>query len=101
MSDVDLTLRPKKRDVTIEYCVPCDYSADALRTAETLVRDYQHVLNRLELVMGSKGVFDVKVDGDVIFSKEEEERHPQPGEVLQRFRQVVGADVETYPRQEN
>jgi hypothetical protein len=34
-----------------------------------LVRDYQHVIADLTLVMGSKGVFDVTVDGELLFSK--------------------------------
>jgi predicted Rdx family selenoprotein len=57
---------------------------------QDLLFNYQHVIEELRLVMGSKGVFDVRVDGDVIFSKHAAGRHAKPGEVLDRFREVVG-----------
>lgn len=98
MSDVELSLTPKKHTVTIEYCVPCDYSARALQVAGELVRNYQHLLDNLVLEMGSKGVFAVRVNGDTIFSKRQEGRHPAEGEVLKRFRAHVG-EVNVYPRQ--
>lgn len=98
MSDVELSLTPKKHTVTIEYCVPCDYSARALQVAGELVRNYQHVLDELVLEMGSKGVFAVRVNGDTIFSKRKEGRYPERGEVLQRFRERAG-NVKAYPRQ--
>ncbi len=84
--------------VTVEYCVPCDYSAEALQVAEELVRNYQHVLDRLVLVISSKGVFEMKVDGELIFSKKALHRHPEPGEMLQLFNELVGPQVATYPR---
>jgi len=35
---------------------------------------------------GSKGQFDVLRDGEPVFSKHEEHRFPEPGEVLTRLR---------------
>jgi selenoprotein W-related protein len=61
-----------------------------------LLTHYQHVIDELRLVMGSKGVFDVVVDGETIFSKHAEGRHAEPGEVLKRFRVLVGPDVREY-----
>lgn len=40
----------------------------------------------VELVEGSGGVFEVAVDGDLVFSKMELGRHAKPGEVLERMR---------------
>ena len=61
-----------------------------------LLTKYQHVIDELRLVTGSKGVFDVEVDGEVIFSKHAEGRHAEPGEVLERFRARLGPDVREY-----
>ncbi len=60
-----------------------------------LITNYQHVITDLKLVMGSKGVFDVTVDGDLIYSKEETGRHAEPGEVLALFTELVG-DIRRY-----
>ena len=34
-----------------------------------------------ELIKGTHGIFDVKVDGDLVFSKRDLGRFPLPGEV--------------------
>jgi predicted Rdx family selenoprotein len=61
-----------------------------------LLSHYQHVIEELRLVMGNKGVFDVRVDGNLIYSKKAEGRHAQPGEVLERFRANLPSDVREY-----
>jgi selT/selW/selH-like putative selenoprotein len=33
------------------------------------------------LIPGSKGIFDVKVDGKLVYSKYQTDRHPGPGEL--------------------
>ena len=35
-----------------------------------------------ELIQGSRGVFDVRRDGELIYSKYETDRFPHPGEVI-------------------
>jgi len=66
--------------------------------AGDLIHDYQHVIDELALVMGSKGVFDVIVDGEVLYSKKAEGRHAATGEVLQRFRDRYADGVAVYER---
>jgi hypothetical protein len=34
-----------------------------------------------ELIQGDKGIFDVRVDGDLVFSKYGAGRFPKPGEI--------------------
>ena len=94
----DLALDPKKYHVSVEYCVPCDYSAQAFQVTEELLRNYQHVIDRLELITGSNGAFEVKVNNEPLFSKKALKRHPEPGEVLRLFKEVVGPQVSIYPR---
>ena len=40
------------------------------------------------LIEGSKGIFDVKVDGRMIYSKYKTGRHAEPGEVGRLIRQT-------------
>ncbi len=63
---------------------------------DDLLSNYQHVISELTLVMGSKGVFDVEVDGEVLYSKHATGRHAEPGEVLGLFTDLVGPDVPRY-----
>ncbi|MEY3031145.1 MAG: hypothetical protein RL058_1508 [Actinomycetota bacterium] len=62
------------------------------------MHDYQHVIAELTLVTGSAGVFDVVVDGEVIYSKHSTGRHAEPGEVLALFRDYLGREVPIYER---
>jgi len=64
--------------------------------ARDLLFAYQHVIEELLLVTGSKGVFDVVADDVVIFSKHGEGRHAEAGEVLERFRATLGPGVREY-----
>jgi selenoprotein W-related protein len=68
----------------------------AVSASEDVLSHYQHEIDELRLVTGSKGVFDVRVDGKLIFSKHESGRHAQSGEVLERFREMIGPDVREY-----
>lgn len=62
------------------------------------MHDYQHVIADLTLLMGSKGVFDVEVDGELLYSKHATGRHAEPGEVLRLFRERIVPDVPIYER---
>ena len=42
-----------------------------------------------ELVQGADGIFDVLVDGEVIFSKHREKRFPEAPEILETLRARV------------
>ena len=69
-----------------------------MRTVHDLLHDYQHVIEDVTIVTGSKGVFEVEVDGEVLYSKGASGRHAEPGEVLERFRALLGPDVPPYER---
>jgi selT/selW/selH-like putative selenoprotein len=65
--------------------------------AEVLLSNYQHVVEELSLITSSGGAFEVRVDDQLIFSKKTvEKRHAEPGEILERFAQLVGPDVTTF-----
>ena len=67
-----------------------------MSAAQDLLFNYQHVIEELTLVTGSKGVFDVVVDGETIYSKNKTGRHAEPGEVLKLFKERLGPNVREY-----
>ena len=69
-----------------------------MRAGADLLHDYQHVIDELDVVTGGKGVFDVEVDGELLYSKHAEGRHAEPGEVLTRFRERIVPGVAVYER---
>lgn len=69
-----------------------------MRTAEDLLTNYQHVIRTLTFTTGSKGVFDVTVDGELLYSKHQTGRHAEPGEVLKLFAEGPGRGVTRYAK---
>jgi selenoprotein W-related protein len=67
-----------------------------VRASQDLLFHYQHVIEELRLVTGSKGIFDVEVDGTMLYSKHAEGRHANPGEVLERFRNLLPKNTKEY-----
>jgi predicted Rdx family selenoprotein len=63
--------------------------------AETIVSGLRgtvghgHPVEMVELVPSGGGVFDVSVDGDLVFSKHKEHRHAEAGEILEMLRKRV------------
>ena len=69
-----------------------------MSAARDLLYDYQHVIEDLTLVTGSSGVFDVEVDGTLLYSKHATGRHVEPGEVLRLFRERIVPGIANYER---
>ena len=66
-----------------------------MRTLADLLT-YQHIIEDTRVIAGVKGVFDVTVDGDVLYSKHATGRHANPGEVLDLFVEKYAQGVEPY-----
>ena len=58
-----------------------------MRVAQEIMAQYQHQMASLVLIPGDKGIFDVKVNDALIYSKHSTGRFPEPGE--------INADVST------
>ena len=67
-----------------------------MSAANDILSRYQHIVRSLTFTTGSKGVFDVKVDGHPIYSKATTGRHAETGEVLDLFVEAYGQGVRLY-----
>jgi selenoprotein W-related protein len=64
--------------------------------AEDLLSGYQHVIESLTITPGGKGIFDVVVDGELLFSKKASGRHAEQGEVVALFEARYAEGVARY-----
>jgi selenoprotein W-related protein len=73
-------------EVTIRYCSPCRYLPKAIQDADAILKEFGETLSALRLVPGDHGVYDVTVDGTVVFSLEKTNRFPESAELIQEIR---------------
>lgn len=67
--------------LSIKYCVECDYQPQAVELTEHLLSTYQRRIRELTLLPDERGVFEVRVDGELIFSKRVMGRFPTMTEI--------------------
>jgi selenoprotein W-related protein len=66
----------------------------AVGLTDELLQGWAPVIENIELIPGSKGRFEVILDGELIFSKAELGRHANPGEVAGIVRAKIGPEIE-------
>ena len=75
--------------VTIEYCTQCRWLLRAAWMAQELLATFETELGEVALVPGTGGVLDVRLDGELIFSRKQAERFPESKELKQAIRDRV------------
>jgi len=75
--------------VEITYCTQCRWLLRAGWTAQELLTTLGEELGEVALVPGSGGVFDVRVDGHTVWSRQQTGRFPELKELKQLVRDLV------------
>lgn len=71
----------EKPTLSIEYCQVCNFRSRAAWLAQEVLAALEPDLAGVTLVPGRGGIFDVRVDGELIFSQKREGRFPEPREI--------------------
>ncbi|MBI2431780.1 MAG: SelT/SelW/SelH family protein [Candidatus Hydrogenedentes bacterium] len=75
--------------IEIEFCTQCRWLLRAAWMAQELLSTFGTSLGEVALVPGTGGVFDVRVDGQTVWSRKGEGRFPEAKELKQRVRDLV------------
>jgi selenoprotein W-related protein len=78
--------------VSITYCPRCRWLLRAAWMAQELLVTFEHDLGEVALRPGDEGVYEVRLDGEVIWSRAAEGRFPEPKELKQRIRDRIAPD---------
>jgi selenoprotein W-related protein len=81
-----------RRRVEIEYCTQCRWLLRAGWTAQELLVTFEEELGGVTLVPGTGGIFEVRLDGEVLWSRKAEGRFPELRELKQRLRDHIAPD---------
>lgn len=85
-------------EVTITYCVPCRYQFKAIQDADAILKEFGQRLSSLRLIPGDRGVYDVALDGDVLFSLDKAEHFPETPELLEKIRRKIPPERKQRPK---
>lgn len=76
----------------IEYCTQCRWLLRAAWLAQELLTTFESDIQSLSLVPGTGGVFEVRLNGNVIFSRKQVSRFPESKELKQLVRDQIDPD---------
>jgi selenoprotein W-related protein len=75
--------------IEISYCTQCRWLLRAGWVAQELLSTFSEELGEVALVPGRGGVFDVRLDGELLFSRAEQQRFPEAAELKQLVRDRI------------
>ena len=78
--------------VEIIYCTQCCWILRAGWLAQELLSTFDTDLGEVALVPGTGGIFGVRVDGELVWSRKEQGRFPEAKELKQLVRDRVAPD---------
>jgi len=82
----------KKARIEIEFCTQCRWLLRAAWIAQELLLTFTEELREVALVPGSGGIFEVRVNGETLWSRRIEGRFPEMKELKQRVRDRVAPE---------
>ncbi len=76
----------------IEYCTQCRWLMRAAWICQEMLTTFQAELGEVALIPGTGGVFEVRLNGETIFSRAVEGRFPESKELKQAIRDRVAPE---------
>ena len=84
-----MTSMAKKPRIEIIYCTQCRWLLRAAWIAQELLTTFENEVGEVALVPGTSGIFEVRANGKLIWSRKQERRFPEITELKQRVRDVI------------
>lgn len=75
--------------IEIEYCTQCRWLLRSAWLAQELLTTFEADLRNVSLIPGSGGVFEVRLNGELIFSRKDAQRFPEAKELKQLVRDRI------------
>ena len=85
-------LKMKKNCIQIEYCTQCKWLMRAAWMAQELLSTFEQELDEVSLVPGTGGIFEVRTQDKVLWSRKEKGRFPDIKELKQIVRDNIAPD---------
>ena len=76
----------------IKYCTQCRWLLRAAWMAQEVLTTFETELGEVALVPGTGGVFDINLNGELIYSRKEAGRFPESKELKQLIRDRIAPE---------
>lgn len=83
---------PYKPRISFQYCTQCGWLLRTAWMSQELLTTFVEEVGEVALIPGTGGVFEVKVDEKLIFSRKEMGRFPDIKELKQLVRDEIAPD---------
>lgn len=81
-----------KPRIEIEYCTQCRWLLRAAWLAQELLTTFEAELGEVALLPGTGGVFEIRLNGETLFSRKQAGRFPEAKEIKQLLRDRIAPD---------
>ncbi|MPY90780.1 MAG: SelT/SelW/SelH family protein [Luteitalea sp.] len=81
-----------KNRIEIRYCTQCRWLMRAAWMAQELLTTFEDDIGELVLMPGTGGVFEVRVDGTLLWSRKDRGRFPELKELKQLVRDRIAPE---------
>jgi selenoprotein W-related protein len=78
--------------VEIEYCTKCRFILRAGWLAQELLMTFADDLGEVALIPGTGGIFEIRLDGKLLFSRKSAGRFPESREIKQLVRDIIAPE---------
>ena len=78
--------------IAITYCTQCRWLLRAAWLAQELLSTFTAELGEVALIPGSGGIFEIRINAELIWSRREQGRFPEAKEIKQLVRDRIAPD---------
>ncbi len=78
-----------KPHIEIEYCTQCRWLLRAAWLAQELLTTFEEEIGAVSLIPGAGGTFEIRHEGNILWSRKQEGRFPEAKEIKQRVRDAI------------
>lgn len=81
-----------KNRIEIKYCTRCRWLLRSAWIAQELLTTFEEEIGEMVLIPGTGGVFEVRVNGSLLWSRKDRGRFPELKELKQLIRDRIAPD---------
>ena len=75
--------------IEIEYCTQCNWMIRATWVTQEILNSFENNIEEICLIPSGGGIFEIRINGDIVWSLKLNKKFPEPKEIKQIVRDKV------------